>query len=202
MRSGTCSLRTIPMIPSSWRNRFVRRGTAPDDGTSGVDFESSSQKQWRPGADRPRLPDAPSFPNRSVRGRCESPNPLVLTETDLDEVMAVELAQRFAAAVEETLAFLSRFPEAGRPRAVRFSDLTGYRGLNVFEPFGRFRVYYRVIGEELHAERMARRPSSGRRGRTLRFQDQGWSRHGYFTRFIMRHQPASGINQRRFSQPI
>ena len=77
-----------------------------------------------------------------------------LTETDLDEVTAVELAQRFAAAVEETLEFLSRFPAAGRPRAVRFSDLTGYRGLNVFEPFGRFRIYYRVIEEELHAERL------------------------------------------------
>ena len=77
-----------------------------------------------------------------------------LGETDLDEVMAVELAQRFGAAVEETLEFLSRFPGAGRPRVVRFSDLTGYRGLNVFEPFGRFRVYYRVIGEELHAERL------------------------------------------------
>lgn len=48
-----------------------------------------------------------------------------LAETDLDEVTAVELAQRFAAAVEETLEFLSRFPGAGRPRAVRFSDLTG-----------------------------------------------------------------------------
>ena len=57
-----------------------------------------------------------------------------LAETDLDEV--------------------SRFPAAGRPRAVRFSDLSGYRGLNVFEPFGRFRIYYRVIGEELHAERL------------------------------------------------
>ncbi len=77
-----------------------------------------------------------------------------LTETDLDEVMAVELAQRFAAAVEETLEFLSRFPAAGRPRAVRFSDLTGYRGLNVFEPFGRFRIYYRIMGDELHAERL------------------------------------------------
>jgi hypothetical protein len=68
--------------------------------------------------------------------------------------MAVELAFRFAAAVEETLEFLSRFSEAGRPRAVRFSDLPGYRGLNVFEPFGRFRIYYRVIGKELHAERL------------------------------------------------
>ena len=45
-------------------------------------------------------------------------------------------------------------PAAGRPRAVRFADLTGYRGLNVFEPFGRFRIYYRVIEEELHAERL------------------------------------------------
>jgi len=77
-----------------------------------------------------------------------------LAETDLDEIVAVELAQRFAAAVEETLEFLSRFPHAGRPRAVRFSDLVGYRGLNIFEPFGRFRVYYRVMGEELHAERL------------------------------------------------
>src|SRR4051812_31115074 len=77
-----------------------------------------------------------------------------VNETDLDEVMAVELALRFAAAVEETLEFLSRFPEAGRRRAVRFSDLCGYRGLNVFEPFGRFRIYYRVVGKELHAERL------------------------------------------------
>ena len=77
-----------------------------------------------------------------------------LTETGLDEVMGVELAQRFAAAVEETLEFLCRCPGAGRPRSVRFSDLIGYRGLNVFEPFGRFRIYYRIIGEELHAERL------------------------------------------------
>ena len=77
-----------------------------------------------------------------------------LTETGLDEIGAVELAQRFAAAVEETLQFLSRCPRAGRPRCVRFSDLIGYRGLNVFEPFGRFRIYYRIIGEELHAERL------------------------------------------------
>ncbi len=26
--------------------------------------------------------------------------------------------------------------------------------VNIFEPFGRFRVYYRVMGEELHAERL------------------------------------------------
>jgi hypothetical protein len=77
-----------------------------------------------------------------------------LSETGLDELAAVELAQRFAAAVEETLEFLSRFPEAGRARCVRFSDLKGYRGLNIFEPFGRFRIYYRVIGEALHAERL------------------------------------------------
>jgi plasmid stabilization system protein ParE len=77
-----------------------------------------------------------------------------LEETGLEELFAAELAQRFAAAVEETLEFLARTPGAGRPRAVRFSDLTGYRGLNVFEPFGRFRIYYRVIGQQLHAERL------------------------------------------------
>jgi hypothetical protein len=77
-----------------------------------------------------------------------------LQEIDLDEIFSAELAQRFAAAVEETLEFLARTPRAGRPRAVRFSDLTGYRGLNVFKPFGRFRVYYRIIGQELHAERL------------------------------------------------
>jgi len=28
------------------------------------------------------------------------------------------------------------------------------RGFNVFEPFGRFRVYYHVIAEEIHVERL------------------------------------------------
>jgi plasmid stabilization system protein ParE len=77
-----------------------------------------------------------------------------LEQTGLDDVEAAELTQRFAAAVEETLVFLSRTPGAGRSRVARFSDLTGYRGFNVFEPFGRFRIYYRVLGEELHAERL------------------------------------------------
>jgi plasmid stabilization system protein ParE len=77
-----------------------------------------------------------------------------LEETDLDETVAAELVQRFAAAVEETLEYLARTPGAGRPRVVRFSDLPGYRGLNVFAPFSRFRIYYRVIGDELHGERM------------------------------------------------
>jgi hypothetical protein len=77
-----------------------------------------------------------------------------LEETGLDETFAAELAQRFAVAVEETLEFLARTPGAGRPRAVRFSDLTGYRGFNVFEPFGRFRIYYRLIAQQLHAERL------------------------------------------------
>lgn len=77
-----------------------------------------------------------------------------LEETALDDIFAAELAQRFAAAVEETLEFLARTPGAGRPRAARFSDLPGYRGFNVFTPFGRFRIYYRVMGGELHAERL------------------------------------------------
>ena len=77
-----------------------------------------------------------------------------LEETGLDDIMAAELAQRFAAAVDETLVLLARTPGAGRPRAVRFSDLTGYRGFHVLEPFGRFRIYYRLIGEALHAERL------------------------------------------------
>src|SRR5438552_741908 len=77
-----------------------------------------------------------------------------LEETGLDDLPAAELAQRFAAAVDETLVFLARTPGAGRPRAVRFSDLTGYRGFPVLEPFGRFRIYYRVIGQQLHAERL------------------------------------------------
>jgi plasmid stabilization system protein ParE len=77
-----------------------------------------------------------------------------LGETDLDDIFAAELAQRFAATVEETLEFLARNPGAGHPRVVRFSDLKGYRGFNVFNPFGRFRVYYRVIGREFHAERL------------------------------------------------
>ena len=77
-----------------------------------------------------------------------------LDETDLDDLFAAELALGFASAVDETLEFLARMPEAGRPRATRFSDLKGYRGFNVFKPFGRFRIYYRILGEELHAERL------------------------------------------------
>jgi plasmid stabilization system protein ParE len=77
-----------------------------------------------------------------------------LTESGLDDIFAAELAQRFAATVEETLEFLARNPGAGRPRVVRFSDLKGYRGWNLFKPFGRFRIYYRVIGKEFHAERL------------------------------------------------
>lgn len=76
-----------------------------------------------------------------------------LEDTELDDLFAAELAQRFAVAVETTLEFLARTPSAGRPRAVRFNDLPGYRGFNVFEPFGRFRIYYRVIGQ-VHAERL------------------------------------------------
>src|SRR6266404_3125175 len=77
-----------------------------------------------------------------------------LEETGLDEIFAAELVLRFAAAVEETVEFLARTPGAGRPRVVRFSDLSGYRGFNLFKPFGRFRIYYRVLGQELHAERL------------------------------------------------
>ena len=77
-----------------------------------------------------------------------------LYEASLDEVLAVELVERFSGAIEDTLEFLARTPGAGRPRAVRFSDLTGYRGYHVFEPFGRFRIYYRILGKELHAERL------------------------------------------------
>ena len=77
-----------------------------------------------------------------------------LYKATLDDVLAAELAERFAGAVEETLTFLARTPGAGRPRAVRFSDLKGYRGYRVFEPFGRFRIYYRVLGKELHVERL------------------------------------------------
>jgi hypothetical protein len=51
-----------------------------------------------------------------------------LEETE-DPVFAAELAQNFAAAVEETIEFLARNPFAGRPRAARFTDLRGYRGL-------------------------------------------------------------------------
>ena len=77
-----------------------------------------------------------------------------LDEAALDDVLAAELVDRFSSAIEDTLEFLARTPGAGRPRAVRFADLRGYRGYNVFEPFGRFRIYYRVIGKELHAERL------------------------------------------------
>jgi hypothetical protein len=92
-----------------------------------------------------------------------------LEETKLDEIFAAELAQRFAVAVEEPLEFLARTPGAGCPRGVRFSDLRAYRRFNVFEPFGRFRVYFRVSAEEIHVERLLCKRSAVRASSAERF---------------------------------
>ena len=42
-------------------------------------------------------------------------------------------------------------PEPGAPEQCVFRTSKRYRGYRVFEPFGRFRIYYRVLGKELHA---------------------------------------------------
>jgi len=73
--------------------------------------------------------------------------------------------------VEITLQLLARHPEIGQPRVAQFSDLTGYRGHNLAAPFGRFRIYYRLIKDkELHVERLLE-------GHQLAASDYRWYGH-------------------------
>lgn len=77
-----------------------------------------------------------------------------LLQTGLDPVPALELAERFAEAVDDTLDFLIANPEAGRPRFLTFPDLPGIRSWRLHKPFHRFLVFYRYEGGVLFAERL------------------------------------------------
>src|SRR5215471_4269080 len=77
-----------------------------------------------------------------------------LTRPDLLPDIAVDLADEFLEAVEETLFYLANNPLAGRPRCVRFSDLQGFRSWRVDRPFNRFAIFYRIEGDTVFAERL------------------------------------------------
>ena len=77
-----------------------------------------------------------------------------LLEADLDPVDALELATRFAEAVEVALESLRRSPEMGRRRFATYPDLSGTRSWPVPKPFHRFIIFYRIEGDILSAERL------------------------------------------------
>jgi plasmid stabilization system protein ParE len=77
-----------------------------------------------------------------------------LLETDLDPVDALELATRFADAVDSTLEVLRKNPQIGRRRFKMFLDLVGTRSCQVRKPFRRFIIFYRVENEAVVAIRL------------------------------------------------
>ncbi len=77
-----------------------------------------------------------------------------LLETGLDPIPALELAERFAKAVDDTLDFLTENPQAGRPRFLAFPDLPGVRSWRLQKPFHRFLIFYHYEGRILFAERL------------------------------------------------
>jgi plasmid stabilization system protein ParE len=77
-----------------------------------------------------------------------------LLETELDPVDALELATRFADAVDSTLELLRKNPEVGRRRFKMFPDLVGTRSCQIRKPFQRFIVFYRVENEVVLAIRL------------------------------------------------
>ena len=83
------------------------------------------------------------------------------TETGLDSPDAMELATRFAEAVEAALEDLARDPEIGRRRFRMYSDLAGTRSWHVRKPFHRFMIFYRIDGAILSAERLLEGHSRG-----------------------------------------
>src|ERR1051325_76664 len=77
-----------------------------------------------------------------------------LLETDLDPVEALELATRFADAVDAALDSLRGNPEIGRRRFRTYPDLAETRSWRVSKPFNRFLIFYRIQRGILFAERL------------------------------------------------
>jgi toxin ParE1/3/4 len=77
-----------------------------------------------------------------------------LLKSGLDTITAAELADQFAEAVENTLDFLGRNPEIGRPRFMRMHGLPGVRSWRVEKPFTRFLIFYRFEDSTVWVERL------------------------------------------------
>ncbi len=77
-----------------------------------------------------------------------------LLETGLDPLDAIELAERFADAVDVTLERLRQSPLIGRRRFYMDAELAGTRSWRVAKPFHRFIIFYRVEAQLISAERL------------------------------------------------
>jgi len=77
-----------------------------------------------------------------------------LVGSGLDAWPANQLAERFAHNVEDTLDFLSKHPETGRPRLKTTSGPSVMRSWSLKTPFSRFLIFYRFDGSTLSAERL------------------------------------------------
>ena len=76
-----------------------------------------------------------------------------LTETDLDPEPALELAERFARAVDDTLETISRTPLIGRRRFPEWT-VDQVRSFPVRRPFNRFLIFYSIRSETVKATRL------------------------------------------------
>jgi toxin ParE1/3/4 len=66
----------------------------------------------------------------------------------------VEVAERFLTAFDATVARLAEYPDLGRRRRFRATELQGIRSLPVEGRFGVHLIFYRVAGEVLNVERV------------------------------------------------
>ena len=77
-----------------------------------------------------------------------------LLEAGLDPVDALELATRFAEAVDAALEVLEENPEIGPRRFRTYAGLAGTRSRRVPKPLHRFIIFYRFESGVLRAERL------------------------------------------------
>lgn len=87
-----------------------------------------------------------------------------LTATELAPEPALELAERFARAVDLTLELISRTPAIGRRRFPEWTEAE-VRSFRVQSPFNRFLIFYSIESESVKAIRLLeghRKPAGDR----------------------------------------
>jgi toxin ParE1/3/4 len=65
-----------------------------------------------------------------------------------------EIAERFVAAAQSTLATLCQSPGLGRPRFKTWPELSGIRSYRIQPPFHRHLIFYRCEATSLFVERL------------------------------------------------
>jgi plasmid stabilization system protein ParE len=66
----------------------------------------------------------------------------------------IDVAERFRAAVEETIERLIENPTIGRPRHFRHPALQRLHSFQVNTPFGRFLIFYRIQSSHIEIARL------------------------------------------------